>query len=154
MLTERVELVVDVGGLEEVVEASHAAEVFEEAIQARFVRPSGDGREAWGRRRQPRLVRTPAMRRACFLLVPLLLVAACVLAGCGESRDEGHVAPGVFAVTEGMTKAQVRKIAGKPRRVGPRCWTYRASEKGTSIDAMSFCFTNGRVSLIQRGHHL
>jgi hypothetical protein len=93
------------------------------------------------------------MRQAWLLLV-LVVVAACVLAGCGDSRHASAAAKGVFAVTEGMTKAQVRKIAGTPHRVGPKCWAYRASQEGTSIDAKSFCFTNGQVSLIRTGYHL
>jgi hypothetical protein len=88
------------------------------------------------------------------MLVPLLAVAASVLAGCGGSRHHSPAATGVFAVTEGMTKAEVRKIAGHPRLVGPKCWTYRASQEGTSIDGRSFCFTHAQVSLIRTGYHL
>jgi hypothetical protein len=60
----------------------------------------------------------------------------------------------VFAVRKGMTKQEVRLVSGTPYRAGASCWLYHASKPGTSIDAMRFCFTNGRVSLIQIGMHL
>jgi len=76
-------------------------------------------------------------------------VLVAVLAGCGGS----HKASGVFAVKNGMTKQQVQKVAGTPYRAGANCWLYHASKKGTSIDGMRFCFTNGHVSLIQTAVH-
>lgn len=78
------------------------------------------------------------------------LVATLALAGCGGS----HKASGVFAVKKGMTKQQVRGVAGSPYRAGPNCWLYRATKPGTSIDGMRFCFTNGHISLIQTSVHL
>jgi hypothetical protein len=80
-----------------------------------------------------------------LLLVP---ITAAALSACG-----GHKNAGVFAVERGMTKQQVQKRAGHPYHAGPSCWLYRGIKKGTSIDAMRFCFTNGRVSLIQTGMH-
>jgi outer membrane protein assembly factor BamE (lipoprotein component of BamABCDE complex) len=75
------------------------------------------------------------------------------LTACG-----GGSAHDVFAVKKGMTRAEVLSTAGKPyRRNGPYgrgCWFYRASKKGTSIDGMTFCFVNGRVSLVQTAVHL
>jgi hypothetical protein len=53
-----------------------------------------------------------------------------------------------------MTEQQVQKLAGSPYRTGPNCWLYHASKKGTSIDGMRFCFTNGQVSLVQTAVHL
>lgn len=88
-------------------------------------------------------------RNLSFLALGLLVLVA-VLAGCGGS----HKATGVFAVKDGMTKQQVQKLAGSPYHAGPNCWLYRASKKGTSIDGMRFCFTNGEVSLIQTSVHL
>lgn len=81
-------------------------------------------------------------------LVSFALVA--VLAGCGSS----YKASGVFAVKNGMTKQQVRSVAGTPYRPGPACWLYHVSKPGTTIDGMRFCFTGGRVSLIQTAQHL
>jgi hypothetical protein len=78
-----------------------------------------------------------------------VLVLGVVLAGCGGS----HKASGVFTVKKGMTKQRVHKVAGSPYRAGPNCWLYHASKKGTSIDGMRFCFTNGRVSLMQIAQH-
>ena len=87
------------------------------------------------------------MRRNLPLLALCLLVLVAVLAGCGGS----HKATGVFAVKKGMTKQQVQKAAGSPYRAGSNCWVYNASKKGTSIDAMRFCFTNGQVARIYKG---
>lgn len=82
-------------------------------------------------------------------LLPLLLVVA--LAACGGS----HKATGVFAVKKGMTRAQVRSVAGVPGpgSSGKGCWIYHATKKGTSIDGMRFCFTDGKVSRIQTAVH-
>jgi hypothetical protein len=91
---------------------------------------------------------TGAMTRTLGLLVSSVLVAVGTLPGCG-----GNKATGVFAVEKGMSKQQVQKLAGSPYRSGPNCWLYHASKKGTSIDAMRFCFTNGQVTLIQTGVH-
>jgi hypothetical protein len=81
-----------------------------------------------------------------------VLAALPLLAACG-----GHKSSGVFSVTKGMSRAQVIAIAGKPYRrggaVGPNCWFYRASKKGTSIDGMRFCFKAGRVSKVQFAVH-
>jgi len=38
---------------------------------------------------------------------------------------------------------------GMPYRAGPNCWLYHATKKGTSADGMRFCFTFGRLSVIQ-----
>ena len=73
-----------------------------------------------------------------------------LLAACGGS----HKATGVFAVKQGMSKQQVRTVAGPPYRSGPNCWLYHASKQGTSIDGMRFCFTNGEVSRIKISMHL
>jgi hypothetical protein len=83
------------------------------------------------------------------LLLPLLLVVA--LAACGGS----HQATGVFAVKEGMTRAQVRSVAGVPGPgpSGDGCWFYHATKKGTSIDGMRFCFSRGKVVEIQTAVH-
>jgi outer membrane protein assembly factor BamE (lipoprotein component of BamABCDE complex) len=88
------------------------------------------------------------MRNFSFLALGLVVLVA-VLAGCGDST-----ASGVFAVKKGMTKQQVQKLAGSPYRFGPNCWLYDASKKGTSIDGMRFCFTQGQVSLVQTSVHL
>jgi hypothetical protein len=87
-------------------------------------------------------------------IIPTFVLAAVVgaTAGCGGSSKAG-----VFEVKKGMTQAQVIAAAGHPYlRGGPAgraCWDYRASKKGTSIDGMRFCFTNGRVSLVQTAVH-
>ncbi len=89
------------------------------------------------------------MTRNFSFLALALVVLVGVLAGCGGSK-----ATGVFAVKKGMTKQQVQKLAGSPYRSGPNCWLYHASKKGTSIDGMRFCFSNGQVSLVQTSVHL
>ncbi len=83
-----------------------------------------------------------------FSLALGLVVLVVVLAGCGGSKTTR-----VFAVKKGMTKQQVQKLAGSPYRSGPNCWLYHASKKGTPIDGMRFCFTHGRVSLVQTSVH-
>ncbi len=85
--------------------------------------------------------------RPLFAFAALGMVIAA--AGCG-----GHKVSGVFSVKKGMTQQQVRKVAGAPYTRTPSCWLYHASKKGTPIDAMRFCFKNGRVSLVQTGIHL
>lgn len=76
------------------------------------------------------------------------MAVVAVSAGCGSGRS------GVFTVKNGMTMQQVRSAAGTPYRAGGKCWLYHTSKSGTSIDGMRFCFTNGRVSLIQTAQHL
>jgi hypothetical protein len=82
-------------------------------------------------------------------LLPLAVVV--VLAACGGS----HKATGVFAVEKGMTRAQVRSVAGAPgpSPSGKGCWFYHATKKGTSIDGMRFCFSRGKVALMQTALH-
>jgi hypothetical protein len=88
------------------------------------------------------------MARA-VLLMPLVILSV-FLVGCGGS----HKATGVFAVKKGMTKQQVRKLAGPTYRGSGRdCWLYRPSKKGTAIDGMRFCFSDGKVSAIQTAVH-
>ena len=77
-----------------------------------------------------------------------LFVLVAVLAGCGSKKPSG-----VFAVKQGMTKNQVRSLAGIPYRAGPTCWLYHASKEGTAIDGMRFCFTNDQVTLVQTAVH-
>lgn len=81
------------------------------------------------------------------LLPPLLFVVA--LAACGGS----HKAAGPFAVENGMTRAQVRSLAGAPGPSGNGCWFYHATKKGTSIDGMRFCFSRDKVVRIQTAVH-
>ena len=88
------------------------------------------------------------MNRVPLAATSCSIVFAVVLVGCGAARPNG-----VFAVKNGMTKQQVQKIAGTPYRAGQNCWLYHASKKNTSIDGMRFCFTNGRVSLVQTAVH-
>jgi outer membrane protein assembly factor BamE (lipoprotein component of BamABCDE complex) len=62
--------------------------------------------------------------------------------------------PDPFAVKRGMTKQQVRTLAGdplvgSPPAPGRDCWFYAPSKKDITIHAIRFCFTNGRVSLIR-----
>jgi outer membrane protein assembly factor BamE (lipoprotein component of BamABCDE complex) len=85
------------------------------------------------------------------LLAALAVIAlAALLVGCGSSHKDS----GAFEVTTGMTKQEVRHVAGAPyRRSGRNCWLYHASKKGTSIDGMRFCFANGTVSRIQTAVH-
>jgi hypothetical protein len=73
-----------------------------------------------------------------------------LLTACGSS----HRAYGVFAVEKGMTRQEVRSVAGTPRRAGPTCWLYRFAEQDTGINGMPFCFTGDHVSLIQTSHQL
>ncbi len=84
-----------------------------------------------------------------YALAPVAIVGSLALAGCGGT----HKASGVFAVEDGMTMQQVRTAAGTPYHAGPNCWLYHATKQGTSIDGMRFCFTNGRVSLVQTAVH-
>jgi hypothetical protein len=87
-----------------------------------------------------------AMTRDSSLLALALLVA--LLASCGGSKPFG-----VFAGKKGMTKQQVQKFAGSPDLRGPNSWLYHTSRNGSSIDGMRFCFTSGKVSLIQTAVH-
>jgi hypothetical protein len=85
---------------------------------------------------------------------PVLLIALVVLSvflvGCGGS----HKATGVFAVKKGMTRQQVRKLAGPNYRgSGRNCWLYPASKKGMAIDGIRFCFSEATVSEIQTAVH-
>jgi hypothetical protein len=103
------------------------------------------------------------MKRRTLLLVCFLAVAVGLLAGCG-----GHKArlaarttePAALVVERGMTKKQVRALAGEPQVAGPRCWLYRFvlntrgnQLTGSSIDGMRFCFARARVSLVQTAVH-
>jgi hypothetical protein len=90
-----------------------------------------------------------AQRRDLAMMTVGLLSATLLLAACGAS----HRTTGVFAVKNGMTKQQVQKAAGTPFRAGPNCWLYHASKAGTNIVGMRFCFTNGRISLVQTSIH-
>jgi hypothetical protein len=87
-------------------------------------------------------------------LVAATLAFASGVAACGGSGS----ANGPFAVRKGMTAKEVRATAGAPYRVGGPygrgCWFYRAVKRGTSIDGMRFCFSHGRVSLVQTATHL
>jgi hypothetical protein len=85
------------------------------------------------------------------LALGVLAVAAVVVIVASRSK-EGDPS-GVFAVRQGMSKEHVQQVAGTPYRAGPNCWLYRASRPGTSIVGMRFCFTNGRVSLLQTSRH-
>jgi hypothetical protein len=78
------------------------------------------------------------------------VIVVALLAACGSSQK----ATGVFAVKKGMTRAQVRSVAGSPYRVGGGCWLYHATKNGTSIDGMRFCFMHGKVSRMQTALHL
>jgi hypothetical protein len=80
------------------------------------------------------------MARKDLLILAVGLAAA---AGCASQRTGGMI------TVKGMTGQQVRAVAGTPHRPAASCWLYSASRTGTSIDGMRFCFTNGRVSLIQ-----
>jgi hypothetical protein len=89
-----------------------------------------------------------AMART-VLLIPFVILSVFVV-GCGGS----HKATGVFAVEKGMTRQQVRMLAGPTYRGSGRdCRLYRASRKGTAIDGMRLCFSDGRVSEIQTAVH-
>ena len=85
--------------------------------------------------------------RVLFIFAALGMAIA--VAGCGS-----HRASGVFSVKKGMTQQQVRKLAGAPYTRTRNCWFFHASQKGTPIDGMRFCFKNGRVSLVQTAIHL
>jgi outer membrane protein assembly factor BamE (lipoprotein component of BamABCDE complex) len=92
------------------------------------------------------------------LLLALALSGLVLSAGCGESHETNGVTNSgitnsVFAVTKGMTKEQVRELAGRPYRSDRNCWLYHASRAGTNVDGRRFCFTNGRVSLVQTAVH-
>lgn len=72
----------------------------------------------------------------------------------------GRIAPvlfrreDVFGVKVGMTRMQVRKLAGIPDRAGVNCWLYRASKPGEpNVTGMRICFTGNHVSLAQINVH-
>ena len=65
-----------------------------------------------------------------------------------------RLTPAVFTVKEGMTKVEVRKLAGTPWREGSRCWVYREVKPATNIVGMRFCFTRERVTLVETSLHL
>jgi outer membrane protein assembly factor BamE (lipoprotein component of BamABCDE complex) len=80
------------------------------------------------------------------------------LTGCASKTAVRTVTIAVkadpFAVKRGMTKQQVRTLAGDPLVGSPPspardCWFYAPSKKDITIHAIRFCFTNGRVSLIR-----
>jgi hypothetical protein len=50
----------------------------------------------------------------------------------------------------GMSDADVAAIAGRPRTAHPRCWLYPATR---DHDGRRVCFTNGRVTTLQRSVH-
>ncbi len=60
-----------------------------------------------------------------------------------------------WGVKRGMTDREVGTIAGAPVPwlSGPRCWLYRKDKPGTSIDGARYCFTRGRVTLVQIAVH-
>jgi outer membrane protein assembly factor BamE (lipoprotein component of BamABCDE complex) len=85
-----------------------------------------------------------------------LIVLAAALTGCGSHTVTRTVTvqDDPFAVKKGITKQQVQTVAGSPVAGSPPspgrdCWFYAPSEQGILIHAIRFCFTNGRVSLIQ-----
>jgi hypothetical protein len=60
-----------------------------------------------------------------------------------------------LSATAGMTDAQIADMFGPPipRRSGPSCWGYHASQAGTYVDGVRICFSNGVVSEVQQGEH-
>jgi outer membrane protein assembly factor BamE (lipoprotein component of BamABCDE complex) len=100
------------------------------------------------------------VRRVCVIVAATALSLSTLVlsAGCGESHQTNAVTNkgipnAVFAVTKGMTKEQVRELAGKPYRSNRNCWLYHATKAGTNVDGRRFCFTNSRVSLVQTAQH-
>ena len=98
---------------------------------------------------------------ACLCLVAL---ADSILTACGghkTGRTTTQPTPSApLAVKKGMTKAQVRALAGEAQVAGSDCWLYRFVLKnsgnqlnGSSINGMRSCFTHGRVSLVQTAQH-
>jgi hypothetical protein len=74
------------------------------------------------------------------------------------NRYERSVCPqptNVWGVVAGMTDRQVVAIAGAPvpGLSGPRCWVYKHNKPGTSVDGARYCFTDGRVTLVQTAVH-
>lgn len=56
-------------------------------------------------------------------------------------------------LSEGDSQAKVRSLLGKPDRQ-PRCWFYRwPPTSASSLVGARICFTDGRVSLVQRSLH-
>jgi hypothetical protein len=77
-----------------------------------------------------------------------------------EFARRGKLAPsapgrgGVFFVTKGMTKRQVRALAGNPYRAGPLCWLYHATDAAQpNVTGMRICFADGHVSTTQTSVH-
>jgi hypothetical protein len=86
------------------------------------------------------------------VLAGVLLVAAVALAGCGAHHPS--VATRTAKVRVGMTRADVRRVAGTPRHEGPRCWLYRwVPQAGSAEDGRRICFADGRVARIQIAVH-
>jgi hypothetical protein len=84
---------------------------------------------------------------------PLAAAVALALAGCSDGgSDDGP--PGVFGITVGTTKAEVRDRIGQPRRiVSADCWEYRES-RAWDANHRWFCFDGtNRVQYISRIIH-
>jgi hypothetical protein len=81
------------------------------------------------------------------VLAGAAVVVAIVAAGCGGRQ------PNALSIRVGMTRSQVVDTAGAPVRPGPRCWLYRASKRGTAIDAVRVCFAGAKVAHVQTGVH-
>jgi hypothetical protein len=55
------------------------------------------------------------------------------------------------AIRVGMSKPQVKRVAGTPSRTTQHCWIYRLPHPTADLDARRVCFADGRVAVIQRG---
>ena len=76
-----------------------------------------------------------------------------------EFARRGKLAPsapgrGVFFVTKGMTRQQVRALAGKPYRAGALCWLFHATDAARpNVIGMRICFADDHVSKTQISVH-
>lgn len=108
------------------------------------------------------------MRYALIAAAPVVLLAVAVilviraatpsaptrsLGSCGLGPDCTSLDTQMFSVTVGMSRRSVDALRGVVWLAGPHCTSYRVEKKGTSIDGLRFCFTNGLVSRIQTSIH-
>ncbi len=94
--------------------------------------------------------------RLCVGCCSFLLMPFPLFAGCARERQ------GVSAMKVGMTRAQVRRVLGKPYKImrdlnGPEpgrvpCWLY-LTPPGNRGEYIYLCFTGTRVASIQYSVH-
>jgi hypothetical protein len=86
-----------------------------------------------------------------------MAAAIFILPACGSKTaltETVRMPPDPLAAKTGMTKAQVRAIAGPPDIPSPYpsgrdCWMYFPHKSGINVHTLRICFVSGRVAMIQ-----